>query len=172
MNEKADTTADATEAADIPMRILRVATCPSLSERSELTYHVGCDKANAVHFRTWANVGGNGMFGNMWVSMAEISNALSALDTFASSALAGVFEATSRNNCGFHLAHLLSEGLIEKSPDKQRTYRTANPAPFLERINALIASGVELHEDDAPSDAVPMSAVAVPKRGRPKKQAA
>lgn len=170
MNEKTDTTDD-TEAADIPMRILRIATCPSLSGRSELTYHVACTEAGAIYFRLWGNTAA-GMFSNTWFSMVEVSKMLSVPEGITSSALQPLWESTSRNNAGFTLALLQGEKLIERSPDNQRTYRTANPAPFLERINALIASGVELHEDDAPSDAVPMSAAATPKRGRSKKQAA
>ncbi len=73
---------------------------------------------------------------------------------------------------GFTLALLQGEGLIEKSLDARGTYKTANPAPFLARVNALIASGVDLEEDAEPSDALPMAAAEVPKRGRSKKQAA
>ena len=76
MNEKTDIT-DSTEATDIPMRILRVGTCPSLSGRSELTYHVGCNDRNAIHFRLWGNTAA-GMFSNTWFSMVEVSKLLSA----------------------------------------------------------------------------------------------
>lgn len=173
MNEKTDITdiTDSTEVTDIPMRILRVATCPSLSGRSILRYHVGCNDTGAIHFRLWGNTAA-GMFSNMWVSMVDLSGVLSSLDTFTSSALAGTFEQLSRNNPGFCMAVLQNELLIEKSATKPGTYTTANPAPFLERINALIASGVELSEDDEPSDALPIAAVATTKRAKSKKQSA
>jgi len=154
-----------------PMRILKIANCLSLSGRSTLTYHVGCDKANAIQFRVWANTAA-GMFNNTWVSMADVSKLLSTPEKVTSGTLQPLFENTSRNNAGFTLALLQGEGLIEKSVDNTRTYQTANPASFLARINALVASNVDLHEDDEPSDAVAMSAVAVPKRGRHKKQSA
>ena len=173
MNEKADI-ADidtSTEATDIPMRILRVATCPSLSGRSELTYHVGCTESGAIHFRLWGNTAA-GMFSNSWFPMVEVSKLLSVPDGITSTALQPLWESTSRNNAGFTLALLQGEGLIEKSLDSRGTYKTANPAPFLERIQRLIASGVELGEDDEPSDALPIAAVATTKRGRHKKQAA
>jgi hypothetical protein len=83
-----------------------------------------------------------------------------------------LWDLTSRNNPGFTLALLQGEGLIEKSVLNPRTYRTVNPAPFLERINALIASDIDLREDDEPSENLPMSATLVPKRGKSRKQAA
>lgn len=172
MNEKTDTNESTDTAAEVePMRILKIGSCPSLSGRSELTYHVGCDKTKAIHFRVWANTAA-GMFSTTWVTMAEVSKLLSKPEKFTSVALQPLFEATSRNNAGFTLALLQGEGLIEKSDADSRAYQTANPAQFLARINALVASDVDLHEDDEPSDAVPMSTAATPKRGRPKKQAA
>ena len=170
MIEKNDVSND-TEATDIPMRILRVATCPSLSGRSELTYHVGCNEAGAIHFRLWGNTAA-GMFSNTWFSMVEVSKLLSVPDGLTSSALKPLWESTSRNNPGFTLALLQGEGLIEKSLDTRDTYKTANAASFLARVNALIASGVDLQEDDEPSDALPIAAAATPKRGRHKKQSA
>ena len=170
MNEKTDIDT-AIEATDIPMRILRVATCPSLSGRSILRYHVGCNEDGAIHFRLWGNTAA-GMFSNTWFSMVEVSKSLSMPDGITSTALQPLWEATSRNNAGFTLALLQGEGLIEKSMDARGTYKTANPAPFLARVNALIASGVDLEEDAEPSDALPIAAAEAPKRGRSKKQAA
>lgn len=153
--------ADLPEELD-PMRILRIATCPSISGRSELTYHVGCNEHNAIHFRLWANTAA-GMFSNTWFSLQEVSNLLSG--EISSSALHPLWESTSRNNPGFTLAVLLGEGLIETTVD--RKYRATDPAPFLERINVLIASDVNLRPEDAPED-LPAE-VATAKRGRPRK---
>lgn len=151
-----------------PMRILNVATCPSLSGRSELTYHVGCNESGAIHFRLWANSAA-GMFNNIWFSMVDVSELLSASDGITSTTLQPLWESTSRNNAGFTLAILQGEGLVAKSLTTQRTYCTVNPAPFLERINALAASGVDLPEEaiaqEVPSPALPI----VAKRGRPKR---
>ena len=152
-----------------PMRILRVATCGSLSGRSELTYHVGSDEHNALHFRLWANSGG-GMFSDTWFSMKDVSEHLSIPDGFTSRALQPLWDSTSKNNAGFTLAILMGEGLIERSASKPGTYTTANPAPFLQRINALIALGVDLDPDDEPSEELPIATSEAPKRGRTKRQ--
>jgi hypothetical protein len=167
-----DTTPDTPEAVEPePMRILRIATCPSLSGRSQLTYHVGCNESGAIHFRLWGNTAA-GMFSNTWFSTAEVSKLLSAPDGITSAWLQPLWDLTSRNNPGFTLALLQGEGLIEKSVLNPRTYRTVNPASFLERINALIASDIDLREDDEPSVNLPMSVTSVPKRGKSKKLAA
>jgi hypothetical protein len=64
---------DTAEDTEIPMRILRIATCPSLSGRSELTYHVGCNReTNAISFRLWEN-SSSGMFSNTWFSLKDVS---------------------------------------------------------------------------------------------------
>jgi hypothetical protein len=171
MTDNTDDTTPDTPVEPEPMRILRIATCPSLSGRSDLTFHVGCNDAGAIHFRLWANTAA-GMFSNSWFSMAEVSKLLSAPDGITSTWLQPLWDLTSRNNPGFTLALLQGEGLIEKSVLNPRTYRTVNPAPFLERINALIASDIDLREDDEPSENLPMSATLVPKRGKSRKQAA
>jgi hypothetical protein len=136
---------------------------------------VGCNReTNAISFRLWEN-SSSGMFSNTWFSLKDVSELLGATDGITSSALQPIWESTSRNNPGFTLALLQGEGLVEKSLTAPGTYTTANPAPFLQRINALIASGVDLSEDDAPekpSEALPIATMEGPKRGRPKKQSA
>lgn len=162
--------ADSSEiAAPEPMRILKIATCPSLSGRSELTYHVGCNESGAIHFRLWGNSAA-GLYSNAWFSMAEVNNLLTAPDGITSTCLQPLWDLTSRNNPGFTLALLQGEGLIERSVLNPRTYRTVSPALFLDRINALVASGVDLPVDDPAIDV--LEEVVVPivaKRGRPKK---
>ncbi len=166
-----DTTTPDTPVEPDPMRILRISTTQSLSCRSQLTYHVGCNESGAIHFRLWANTAA-GMFSNSWFSMADVSPLLSATDGITSTALQPLWQFSSRNNPGFAMALLQGEGLIEKSVLTPRTYRTVDPAPFLKSINALVASGVDLSEDDEPSDALPIAAPEAPKRGRLKKQSA
>ena len=166
----ADMDTESTEEA-VPMRILKVATCPSLSSRSELTYHVGVNRdTNALGLRIWRN-SASGMFSNSWTALVEVSKLLATPEPFTSSALKPLFESTSRNNPGFHLAVLQGLGLIEKEPNKRNTYCTASPDKFLASVQALIAAGVDLDPDDDPSDELAIAATEVPKRGRPKKQA-
>jgi len=155
-----------TPGVDSKMRILKIATCKSLSGKSTLTYHIGCDDASAIHFRLWAN-SGKGMFSTMWVSSAAISKLLAKSERISSASLQPLFQNTSKNNCGFTLAIIQAEGLIDKSTENERSYVFGDPAPFLDRINALIASDIALQDDDAPileeSDILPI------KKGKSKK---
>ena len=157
-----------TTAENATLRIVRVASCPSLSGRSQLTYHIGCDRANAIYFRLWAN-SGKGMFSKMWVSMADISKQLATVtptDAITSSALLPLCAGTSVNGAGFYLGIILAEGLLTRTKDNQRNYQCADPKPFMARINALVASDVSLQDDDAPMDTKPDVPV---KRGKAKK---
>jgi hypothetical protein len=87
--------------------------------------------------------------------------------------LQGLFAGISKNQAGFMLAFLKSEAIVATTAD--RGYECLDPTPFLQRTKALIASGVDLQEDDAPQDTseeLPIAATEAPKRGRPKKQSA
>ena len=39
-------------------RILKIASCPTLSGKSQLTYHVGCASDSAIRLRIYASIGG------------------------------------------------------------------------------------------------------------------
>lgn len=56
-------------------RIIKINQCPTLSNNSTLTYHIGCDdKDNAIHFRIRANTGG-GFFNDEWIALSDIQAA-------------------------------------------------------------------------------------------------
>lgn len=176
-----------TEATDtiteVPMRVLKVATTTSLSNRSTLGYAVGCDESNAIHLSLRSNTAA-GMFSTSWLAFLDIAEALVHADKITSATLAPLYEGTSRNNAGFMLAVLRGEGLVCPS---DRHYIRQDFNPFLQHINALIDAGVDLGDDDATpeasqapeasdatdvaeADAVEVAAVPVAKRGRPSKR--
>jgi hypothetical protein len=53
------------------MKVLKESTCPTLSQRSTLTYEVGCGADRAVHIRIIGNTG-KGIFNKDWVSLEEL----------------------------------------------------------------------------------------------------
>ena len=55
-------------------RILKTATCPTVSDASNLTYEIGCNDKSEIHFRISGNTGG-GMFGDEWVAWGLIQPA-------------------------------------------------------------------------------------------------
>ena len=151
--------------AEIPMRVLKVATTSSLSKRSTLGYAIGCDDAGAIHLSLRSNTAA-GMFSKNWIAFTEIAELLTGADKLTSSTLLPVYANTSRNNAGFLAAVLLGEELIGAGTD--RGYQRLDFKPFLNRINALIKSGVDLGDADVPMEVLEAPAVAAPavKRGK------
>jgi len=171
-------TASTIEPTEIPMRVLKVGTASSLSNRSTLGYAIGCDDTNAIFLSLRSNTAA-GMFSKNWVAFLDIANALVHADRITSSTLLPLYANTSRNNAGFMLAVLLAEGLVCPS---DRHYMRQEFKPFQQHINALIDAGVDLGDADTALEAleavadVPevdaVGAVEVPtaKRGRPSKR--
>jgi hypothetical protein len=182
----ADTAADVADnidAAEIPMRVLKLATTTSLSNRSTLGYAIGCDDSNAIHFSLRSNTAA-GMFSKSWIAYSDIADALLHADKITSSTLLPLYANTSRNNPGFLLAVLLGERLVYPS---DRCYQRSDAAPFLKHLDALIDAGVDLGDAgvdlgdaDAVVEADDVAEVDVPeaatppmetvKRGRPSKR--
>jgi hypothetical protein len=179
--------ADATDTNDIesagaettvdPMRVLKVATTSSLSNRSTLGYAIGCDDSNAIFIGLRSNTAA-GMFSPKWVAYLDIAQALVQADRITSSTLSPLYEYTSRNNAGFMLAVLLGEGLV--SPF-DRYYVPQDFKPFVQQVNALITAGVDLGDADealealetvidVPEIAAPPMEIPTVKRGRPSKR--
>ncbi len=164
-----------------PMRILKVGTTSSLSNRSTLGYAIGCDDTNAIFLSLRSNTAA-GMFSTNWIAFLDIAEALVHADKITSATLSGLYANTSRNNAGFMLAVLLAEGLV--SPI-ERYYTRNDFKPFLQHINSLIDAGVDLGDADEAlaalethgavepiaEQAIEVQTIATGKRGRPSKRA-
>jgi hypothetical protein len=126
------------------MRILKIASCPTCSAKAKLTYHIGCNTSNEIHFRVTANTGG-GFFSSEWVSLKAIQQAIEqSKQPLTSYVLYPLFNGKSVNTPAFLLAVLKSEGLLQPMADKQRSYECTDPSMFMAEINILIASAVDL----------------------------
>ena len=150
----------------IQMRVLKVASANSLSNRSTLGYAIGCDDAGTIQISLRSNTAA-GMFSKNWIAFTEIAELLTGADKITSSTLLPLYANTSRNNAGFMAAVLLGEELI--GPGADRGYQRLDFKPFLNRINALIKSGVALGGADAPFEVVEAPAIPLAKRGKSKK---
>ena len=128
------------------LRILRKESCPSVSGRSTLTYHIGVDRSQAVQLRIFANTG-NGMWSKDWISMAlilELVAQASEENPLTSSCLQKLFLGKSINTAGFLLAVLKNEGLINTVIGSLRNYQCNETSTFSADIRALMESGVSL----------------------------
>lgn len=126
------------------MRILKVATCPTLSGKGELTYHIGSNTEADICFLVTANSGG-GFFSIEWVSLKAIQATLEqAAQPLTSYALRHLFKGKSANNPAFLMAALKHEGLVVSHPEKQRCYDRVNLASFVAEMGKLQASNVNI----------------------------
>ena len=129
------------------IRILKVRTCPNLSDSATLGYMLGCTPESKIQLRIHSN-SGSGYFSREWVSLDAIFRALDKcpkdkpLNAFW---LGPLLVGKSINTPSFLMAVLLAEGLVKKA---DRNYERLNPTGFIGEVNKLIESGVDLKVDD------------------------
>ena len=133
--------------ASLPaVRILKVATCPSLSGRSTLTYHLGGDALDDLQFRVTAN-SGSGQFNADWVALVAIRKLLDqhpADKPLTSALLKPVFRGRSSNSPAFLFAVLKAEGLVQAAAEKDGGYLLGDLDAFRAEASASIAAGTNL----------------------------
>lgn len=128
------------------IRVLKVGKCPTLSAKSTLTYHIGCNARSEIHICVHSNTGG-GFFNKDWVSLEGIQQQLDkgpSDKSLTSHALYPIFRGRSTNTPAFLLAVVKHEGLVQASKDKKRCYERLDAKPFLAEMKSLIASKVSL----------------------------
>ena len=128
------------------MRILKVTSCPSISNKSILTYHIGCLEKE-IYIRLFEN-SERGLFSKEWLLLDQLE--LTEDRAITSSFVQGVFKGRSANTGGFLMAVLKNEELIKPIEGKSRSYRCADPAAFIAAIQALIDSEVSLEKEPPP----------------------
>lgn len=140
-----------TEPTETDLRIIKIATCPSVSGRTTLSYHIGSRKDGDVCFRVW-QTSGKGVFSKEWICAADIHKLLAQHDSLTAPMLLPLFSVgRSVNSAGFLLAVLKNEGLLTLSADEAHQYVKADPSAFAKQMTGLIKSGVSLNEEaDSP----------------------
>jgi hypothetical protein len=147
-------------------RVVKIAVCPSLSGRTDITYHIGCRDKDDVCFRIWGT-SGKGVFSKEWVCASDIHKVLGQHKALNATTLLPVFKVgRSVNTTGFLLAVLKSEQLVAQSSEEAHKYVRVQSEQFVAEMDALIKSGVSLDPvADAPA------AQKAGKRGRGKASA-
>lgn len=136
---------------DPSIRILKVATCPSLSGKSTLTYHIGCNSESDIQFRIVNNTGG-GFFSKEWVSLNTIFQTFdkkAADKPIKSLLLYPLFQGKSLNTPAFLLAVLKQEGLVSPVEDHPKHYEQLPSEAFMAEIGKLTQSKVDLKIEDS-----------------------
>ena len=130
------------------VRILSVQSCPTISGKSKLTYHLGVVDSE-IQLRLYANSGG-GFFSKEWISLKAILRTVPVNLPFTSRVLHEIFHGKSLNSAGFLLAALKHEGLVIPSKVKPRCWERVDPKDFLAKVKAIVESPVDLKADDKP----------------------
>ncbi len=127
------------------IRILKIGTCPNLSGKSELGYHISHSQESGICFRVVSNSGG-GFFSAEYVSFDSINKAIEeAPKPITSCALAGLFRGKSVNTPSFLFAALLAEGLVQRDEGENPRAYVALPADaFVAEMQKLIDAGTDL----------------------------
>jgi hypothetical protein len=123
------------------VRVVKRATCPSVSGKSNLSYEIGvAEDTKALQLRVVAN-SGPGCFNDSWLKVEAIQACLDKQpkgETVTSHVLAPLVRGTSGNMAGFVWAVLLHVGLIVRSAKQPRRYLRAEPSAFTREIEGLV----------------------------------
>ncbi len=122
------------------VRILKRATCPSLSGKSKLAYEVGVGDKKELQVRVISNSGG-GCFNQDWVKLPAVEAAFDKVppgEPVTSDTLRTMFRGMSQNTGGFAFAVLKHVGYVVPSVAKKRCYDRTEPTAFREEMAALI----------------------------------
>ena len=138
------------------MRVVKIASCPSLSGKSTLTYHIGCMDDRAIYLRLAENTG-QGNFSKGWIPLVQLDPLLESVEAPLTAKLVrSLFDGKSVNTSGFFMAVLVAEGLLKVTEDAIRSYFPVDRTEFMNGIHALIDSGVSLGDNLASNEGQPV----------------
>ena len=127
------------------MRVLKIATCKTLSGKSTLTYQIGATPDSIVHLRISKNNGG-GFFSDEWIAFDDIQEILKERPRgtpVLAHLLTPLLKGKSVNTSAFLLAALTHLKLLRPLPKKKRHHELMDPRPFLDQVEKLTASPVK-----------------------------
>ena len=128
----------------IPMNVLKMETCPSLSGRSQLTYQIGKSAEGVIHLRITQN-SSSGQFNADWVSLDTIEMLVSASTPekpLSSSALCPAFTGKSSNSPAFLFAALKAESLVTPHEERDKGYLLGDFKAFRQSVATLAVQEV------------------------------
>ena len=124
------------------MKILKTATCKSISGKSTLAYQIGCTPDNSLHIRITKNSSA-GQFSSETLKIDDILKALAKGrkgDPLTSYLLQPLFKGKSVNTPSFIMAALTNERLLRVLKGKKRGHELLDPEGFTDRMDKLAAS--------------------------------
>ena len=119
------------------IRVIKAATCKSLSGKSDLTYHLGVDEESNLQMRVFANTG-SGYFSQEWVPYSAVQSILAKAPFITSFTLRSLYVGKSTNSPGFLLAALKAEELVKLKGEKERVYVALDDTSFMAGVTVLM----------------------------------
>ena len=118
------------------IEILLTQKTKTVSQKSDLTYHLGKDDDANAYLRIYVNTG-NGFFSNEWLPLPAIIDILEKLkgSSFTSLAFEPLFHGRSVNTPAFLAATLLNEKVLAFEEGKKRKYVYQSADKFLTKID-------------------------------------
>ena len=143
--KKASKTTDSIVEGKYLPRVLKSASCKSLSGRSTLGYEIGATPDKEIHVRVRSN-SGSGSFGLDWVPLRTLQQALAKAPLpITCTSLQRTFAGKSANTSGFIVAALFHEGLLKPHGDT-RGYEPTDGAEFMRELRRLLDKGPHVAE--------------------------
>ena len=115
-----------------PIEVIYQGDCPSLSERSTITYAIGRHPDGSLHLRLVGNSGG-GMFCPDWITGADIDAVVVGHTELTSRSFQVLKPGRSTNTAGFVMAAIKSLGLIRTKAENTRLHEHV-PTETLEKV--------------------------------------
>ncbi len=126
------------DAAD-GIKVVKSGTCPSLSGKSKLTYHVGLSEAHEVLLRVVQN-SNSGCFNPEWVDVRALHAVFEKVpkgESVTADNLVTLFRGKSMNTPFFLFAVMKFEGLVVASKADKRRYERVDPKGFIAGIQGV-----------------------------------
>ena len=154
------------------IRVLKTATCKTLSGKSTLTYQIGCTPESTIHMRINKNSGG-GYFSDEWIPFDDILEVLKDRpegSPIMSHFLTPLLKGKSVNTSAFLLAALTHLKLLRPLPKKKRVHELLDPGPFLDQMEKLTTSAGNVKTVSRATKKAPSKKAAVKKRATTKRK--
>ena len=128
-----------------PTKILKTATCKTLSGKSTLTYQIGSKADSSVHVHISKNTGG-GYFSTEWIDLKDIQDVFAECpegEPMTSIVLQPLFKGRSVNTPAFLMAVLVNEKLLRPLKGKQRHHAIAEDFTMIVKKLISTKTGVK-----------------------------
>ena len=123
------------------IKVIKTATCKTLSAKSTLTYQLGTED-DELHIRISKNTGG-GFFSDEWIAMNDVRSVLEeqpAGTPVTSFLLQPLFKGKSVNTPAFLLAALAHEKLLVPIKGKKRSHEPVGSDEFTAKVKKMTSS--------------------------------